>query len=102
MIRSGSVSRSVHSKAWVSNFFSSCGSRISTQRNGPAGKPVEYQIAVVETISTTRSVPPYQLLTVMGIQVVFGSSTIAERFGRREPLRRGLPIFLGLRGGAGS
>src|SRR5215210_2391059 len=48
-------------RAWVSN--SSCGSRISTQRTGTAGKPVEYQSAVSETISTVRCAPPYQSLT---------------------------------------
>ncbi len=98
-MRAGSASRSVHNKAWASN--SSRGSRISTQRNGTAGKPVEYQTAVSETISTGRSVPPYQPLTVIGVQAVRGSSSTAERFGRRGPFRRGLPIWRGLRGRAG-
>src|SRR5215207_4024304 len=100
MIRPGSASRSVHSKAWVSN--SSCGSRIRTQRRGTAGKPVLYQMALSDLIFMVRPPPPYQLLTVMGIQAILGSSTTAERFGRREPFRRGLPICPGLRGGAGS
>jgi hypothetical protein len=37
---------------------SSSGSRISTQRNGTAGNPVLYQIAVSESTSTTRSRAP--------------------------------------------
>jgi hypothetical protein len=49
-------------------------------------------MALSETISTTRCVPPYQLPTVMGVQGVFGSSATAERLARREPFRRGLPI----------
>ena len=52
--------------------------------------------------STARSPSPYQLVTVMGIQAVFESSATTERFGRREPFRRGLPICPGLRGAAGS
>ncbi len=100
MICLGSTPRSVHNRARVSN--PSWGSRISTQRNGTAGDPVPYQMAVFETISTGRSPPPYQLLTVMGSQVVFGSSATTERFGTREPFRRGLPICPGLRGAAGS
>jgi hypothetical protein len=47
-------------------------------------------MALSETISTVRSAPPYQSLTEMGIQAVFGSSTIVERFARREPFRGGL------------
>ena len=48
------------------------GSRIKTQRMGTAGSPVEYQMAVSEMTSTARSPPPYQLLTVIGVQAVFG------------------------------
>ena len=61
-----------------------------------------YQSAVSETTSTVHSPLPYQLVTVMGIQAVFGSSATTKRFGRREPLSRGLPICPGLRGAAGS
>src|SRR3982751_2816141 len=100
MIRSGSAKRSVHKRAWVAN--SSLGSRINTQRRGTAGSPVLYQTAVSETISTMRSLLPYQSATVMDIQAVPGSSATAERLGRRPPLRGGLPICPGSRGGAGS
>jgi hypothetical protein len=75
MIRAGSAERSVHSKAWLSK--SPSGSRIKTQRMGTAGSPVEYQMAVSETISTVRCAPPYQLLSVIGVQVLFGSSSTA-------------------------
>ena len=90
MIRPGSAPRSVQRSAWVLN--SPCGSRIRTQRNGTAGKPVVCQTAVSETISTVRAPLPYQLVTVMGLQTVVGSSAIIERFGSLSPLRRGLPI----------
>src|SRR4051812_49843601 len=99
MIRSGVASRSVHNRAWVSN--SSLGSRIRTQRRGTAGKPVLYQTALAETTSTTRSFAPYQLATVMVLQAVAGSWVTTERLGKRSPLRRGLPIWCGFRGGAG-
>jgi dipeptidyl aminopeptidase/acylaminoacyl peptidase len=39
---------------------------------------------------------------VIGVQGVFGSSSTAERLAGRSPFRRGLPIWCGLRGGAGS
>src|SRR5215217_4119250 len=86
----GSALRSVHRSACVLN--SPLGSRISTQRTGTANKPVEYQTAVREAISTVRSPLPYQLATVMGFQRVEGSSATSERLGRRSPLRRGLPL----------
>jgi hypothetical protein len=66
---------------------------MSTQRNNTAGKkPVLCQDAVSETVSTVRSSLPYQLFTGMALQSVVGSSATTERFGRRSPLRRGLPI----------
>src|SRR5215213_8271360 len=83
MMRPGSAARSVQRRAWVSN--SSFGSRIDTQRNGTTGRPLLYQRALSQTNSTTRCVPPYQLLTVMGIRAVFGSLATTERLGRREP-----------------
>jgi hypothetical protein len=46
----------IHRRAWGSNPPS--GSRISTQRTGTAGKPVEYHTAVAEAISTVRSPLP--------------------------------------------
>ena len=97
---SGLAARSVHSRAWVLN--SPCGSRTSTQRMGTAGSPVLYQTAVAEATSTVRSPLPYQSSTVAGAQTVEGSSATSDRFGRRSPLRRGLPICPALRGGAGS
>jgi hypothetical protein len=75
---------------------------INTQRTGTANKPVEYHTAVSEVISTMRSVSPYQLASVVGFQTVVGSSATSERLGKRSPLRRGLLIWPGLRGGAGS
>src|ERR687897_35797 len=99
MIRAGSAQRSVHSRAWLSK--SPSGARINTQRMGTAGSPVEYQMAVSEAISTVRGAPPYQLLTVIGVRAVFGSSSTAERFARRSRFRRGLPLCCGLRGGGG-
>ena len=66
---------------------------MSTQRNGMAGKkPVLCQDAVSETVSTVRSSLPCQLFTVMALQIMVGSSATTERFSRRSPLRRGLPI----------
>jgi hypothetical protein len=100
MIRSGSASSLVHSRAWVSN--SPLGSRIKTQRSGTAGKPLLYQSAVAEATSTLRSPSPYQSAIVIGIQAVFGSSATAESLGRREPFTRGLPSCPRRRGGAGS
>src|SRR5215210_1203550 len=90
MICSGSAARLVHSKAWVSN--SPHGSRTSIQRRGTAGNPVLCQTAVSETTSTARFSPPYQSATVIGVQAVFGSWTITERFGKHSPLSRGRPI----------
>src|SRR5918994_1853523 len=87
----GSASRSVHRRAWVLN--SPSGSRIRTQRTGTPNKPVEYQTAVfLEETSTMRSLSPYQLAIVVGFQTVFGASATTERFGKRSPLRRGLPL----------
>src|SRR5215212_2216136 len=99
MICSGSVARSVQRSAWGWN--SSCGSRINTQRNGTAGKPVEYQTAVLETISIVRFCLPYQFATMIGFQPVEESSATTERLGKRSPLSRGRPIWPGYRGGAG-
>ena len=73
-----------------------------TQRTGTANKPVLYQTAVAEAISTMRSPLPYQLAIVAGFQTVLGSSATIERLGRRSPFRRGLPLWPGRRGGAGS
>ncbi len=68
----------MHSRAWVAN--SPCGSRINTQRNGTAGKPVLCQTAVSEMISSARSSPlAYQLAIVIGSQLVPGSSASAEK-----------------------
>src|SRR5215208_2968644 len=75
---------------------------INTQRTGTANKPVEYHTAVSEAISTVRSLSPYQLASVVGFQTVLGSSATSERLGKRSPFMRGLPIWPGLRGGAGS
>ena len=61
------------------------GSRISTQRTGTAGKPVEYQTAVSETISTVRCEPLYQSLTEMGFHG-FGI------FGHRREVRQALAL----------
>src|SRR5215211_5773383 len=63
------------------------------QRTGTANKPVEYQMAVSEAISTIRSLSPYQLAIVVVFQTVARSWATSERFGRRSPLRRGLPAF---------
>src|SRR5215211_2902478 len=73
-----------------------------TQRTGTANKPVEYHTAVLEAISIIRSPLPYQLVIVAGFQRVFGASATSERLGKRSPLSRGLPIWPGRRGGAGS
>src|SRR4051812_6892399 len=100
MICPGSASRSVHSRAWSSN--SSSGSRTNTQRKGTAGNPVLYQPAVSETSPPVLSSPPYQPVTVTGVHTVAESSATTERLGKRSPLRRGLPIRLGWRGGGGS
>jgi hypothetical protein len=89
MICPGSTVRSVHSKAWGLN--SSCGSRINTQRNGTAGKPVLYQTAVAEITSTVRSWLPYQPAIVTGSHSASGSAATTERFATRSPLRRGRP-----------
>jgi hypothetical protein len=97
-ICSGPAPRSVHSKPWVAN--SPLGSRTNTQRMGTAGNPVLYQTAVAEDPSTVRSPLPYQSSTVAGTQSVEGSLATTERFGRRLPFRRGLPICPALRGGA--
>src|SRR5215216_5144959 len=78
----GSALRSVHRSAWVLN--SPCGSRTTTQRIGTAGNPVLYQTAVAQATSTVRFPPPYQSSTVVGVQVVEGSSATTERFGRRS------------------
>src|SRR5215207_5495145 len=86
----GSAPGSVQRRAWVLNSF--CGSRTKTQRRGTANKPVLYQTTVSEAISTIRSLSPYQLAIVVGFQEVLGSSATTERFGRRLPFRRGLPI----------
>src|SRR5215211_5025925 len=86
----GSVSRSVHRRAWVLNPPS--GSRTRTQRTGTANKPVKYHTAVWEESSTIRSPLPYQLAILVGFQTVFGSSATTDRLGSRSPLRRGLPI----------
>jgi hypothetical protein len=67
-----------------------------------ANKPVLYHTAVSEAISTIRSLSPYQLVIVVSFQTVFAAWATTERFGRRSPLRRGLPICPGRRGGAGS
>ena len=77
---------SVHSRAWGSNPPS--GSRISTQRMGTAGKPVEYHTAVSEAISTVRSSLPYQLAISVGFQTVFGSSATTESWAAARPLAR--------------
>jgi hypothetical protein len=74
---------------------SSCGSRINTQRNGTAGKPVEYQTAVLETISIVRFCLPYQFATMIDFQPVEESSATTERLGKRSPLSRGRPICPG-------
>jgi hypothetical protein len=87
------VGAEIGAKERLSSEPSACGSRIRTQRKGTAGNPVLCQTAVSETISTVRSSLPYQLATVMGLQTVAGSSATTERFGRRSPLRRGLPIW---------
>jgi hypothetical protein len=68
------------------------GSRMSTERNGTAGNPVLCQTDVCETISAMRFSLPYQLLNVMVLQSVLGSSATTERLGSLSPLRRGLPI----------
>jgi hypothetical protein len=83
----------VQRSAWVPN--SLWGSRIRTQRNGTAGKPVVYQTALAESTSTQRSSLPYQLLSVMVLQRAEESSATTERFGSLSPLRRGLPIWPG-------
>ena len=67
-----------------------------------AGRPVLCQTAVAETTSTVRSSLPYHRATEIGVQVVDGSCATTERFVSRSPLRRGLPIWPGRRGGAGS
>src|SRR5918995_6588755 len=77
----GSALRSVQKRAWVLN--SPSGSRSNTQRKGTAGKPVEYQTAVAEAISTMRSPLPYQLATVVGFQAVVGSLATSESLGKR-------------------
>jgi hypothetical protein len=65
----------------------------STQRNGTAGKPVEYQTAVLETISIVRFCLPYQFATMIGFQPVEESSATTHRLGKRSPLSRGRPIW---------
>src|SRR4051812_50214787 len=100
MICHGSASRSVQRRAWVLN--SPRGSRISTQRRGTAGNPVLYQAAVPETISTARSLLPYQWRSVIDAHSVSGFSATTERLGSRSPLRRGPPILWGRRGGGGA
>jgi hypothetical protein len=69
---------------------------------GTGGSPVWYQTAVAEATSTVRSPLPYQLLTATGVQMLPGAFATAAKVGKRLPLRRGLPICFGLRGGAGS
>jgi len=93
MMRSGWAERSVQRSAWVLN--SPWGSQIRTQRNGTARACPLCQTAVAETTSTERSSLAYQLLSVMVLQTVEGSSAMTERFGSLSPLRRGLPIWTG-------
>src|SRR5918994_1538671 len=80
---------------WVLN--SPRRSRTKTQRRGTANKPVEYQTAVSEAISTSRSLSPYQLAIVVVFQTVARSSATSERLGSLSPLRRGLPFWPGRR-----
>jgi hypothetical protein len=96
----GSAPRSVQRRAWALN--APWGSRISTQRTGTAGKPVEYHTALAQAISTVRSPLPYQLAILVIFQTVLGSSATTERLGKRSPFMRGLPIWPWRRGGAGS
>src|SRR4051812_49844786 len=93
MICHGSASRSLQRRAWVLN--SPRGSRISTQRRGTAANPVLYQTAVPETISTARSLLPYQWRSVIDAHSVSGFFATTERLGSRSPLRRALPICWG-------
>src|SRR5829696_5128546 len=58
--------------------FSRIADQHPAQRHG--GKSRAVQSAVPEAISTVRSSAPYQLVTVVGSQVVAGSSAIIERF----------------------
>src|SRR5919199_4185903 len=75
------------------------GSRASTQRKGTANKPVEYQAALSEETSTMRSPLRHHLAVVVSFETAFGSSATSERLGSRSPLRQGLPICPGRRGG---
>src|SRR5918994_1577370 len=96
----GSASRSVYRRACLLN--SPCESRIRTQHTGTAGKPVEYHPAEAEAISSVRCPLPYQLAILVGYPTVFGSLATTDRLGSRSPSMRGLPIWPGRRGGAGS
>jgi hypothetical protein len=67
-IWSGEAFMSVQRSAWVGKW--PCGSRMSIQRMGTGGRPVEYQTAVSVTLATARSPQPYQCATVSAVQCV--------------------------------
>src|SRR5262249_37171811 len=78
------------------------GSRISTQRIGTGGNPVEYQTGVWERISIGRSRSPYQRGMRGSLQGGDGSSRWHERVRSRSPNRRGGRLAWGERGGVGA
>src|SRR4051812_9422720 len=76
------------------------GSRTSIQRIGAGGRPAWYQIAVLETISSTRLSSPYHSLTHTRVHRVAGLASTAVGLGRGGPLRALGPRWAG-RGGVG-
>src|SRR4051794_41909259 len=69
---------------------------------GAGGRPAWYQIAVLETISSTRLSSPYHSLTHTRVHRVAGLASTAVSLGRRWPLQALGPRWLGRRGGAGA
>ena len=69
---------------------------------GTTGIPLWRQTAVAVLISTMRSPPPYQPVTVTHSHGVAGSASTADRVAKRLPLVGGRPVVPGRRGGAGS
>src|SRR4051794_41948632 len=69
---------------------------------GAGGRPAWYQIAVLETISSTRLSSPYHSLTHTRVHRVAGLASTAVSLGRRWPLQALGPRWLGRRGGGGA
>ena len=99
MIRTGSASVSVHTRACV--LICPWGSLMSTHLMCTGGLPQRYQTAVSDVISSVRSGPSFQGMD-RRIHDTSGRSRSCPGDGSRCPLTRGRPICPGSLGGAGS